>query len=57
MNEEEREGFIKRIGISADDSEETDEDEDDPEQHKYHCKKCQVNISPVSSVCAESCLA
>lgn len=45
MDEQEREGFIKKIGISADDSDETDEDEDedDPEHHKYNCKKCQVS--------------
>lgn len=47
MDEQEREGFIKRIGISADDSEETDEDDDadDPEQHKYNCKKCQLSFA------------
>lgn len=46
MDEQEREGFIKKIGISADDSDETDEDEDedDPEHHKYNCKKCQVSL-------------
>lgn len=46
MNEQEREGFIKKIGISADDSDDSDddEDEDDPEHHKYNCKKCQVSI-------------
>lgn len=45
MNEQERDGFIRKIGISAGDSEELDEDEDDendPERHKYNCKKCQV---------------
>ncbi|XP_047464019.1 PR domain zinc finger protein 15 isoform X2 [Mugil cephalus] len=47
MNEQEREGFIKKIGISADDSDETDEDEDedDPEHHKYNCKKCQLSFA------------
>uniref|UniRef100_H3CEU5 PR/SET domain 15 n=1 Tax=Tetraodon nigroviridis TaxID=99883 RepID=H3CEU5_TETNG len=45
MNEQERDGFIRKIGISAGDSEELDEDEDDendPERHKYNCKKCQL---------------
>ncbi|XP_041658203.1 PR domain zinc finger protein 15 [Cheilinus undulatus] len=47
MNEQEREGFIKKIGISAGDSDETDEDEeeDDPEHHKYNCKKCQLSFA------------
>lgn len=45
MNEQERDGFIKKIGISADDSNESDyeEEENDPEHHKYNCKKCQVS--------------
>ncbi|XP_041864996.1 PR domain zinc finger protein 15 isoform X1 [Melanotaenia boesemani] len=47
MDEQEREGFIKKIGISAEDSDETDEDEeeDDPEHHKYNCKKCQLSFA------------
>lgn len=45
MDEQEREGFIKKIGISAGDSDESDDDEeeDGPEHHKYNCKKCQVS--------------
>lgn len=48
MDEQEREVFIKRIGISAGDSDETDDDddEDDLEHHKYNCKKCQVSFVP-----------
>uniref|UniRef100_A0A8C3AHS0 PR/SET domain 15 n=1 Tax=Cyclopterus lumpus TaxID=8103 RepID=A0A8C3AHS0_CYCLU len=53
MDEEERECFIKKIGISAGDSDETDDDdeeeeedeEDDPEHHKYNCKKCQLSFA------------
>ncbi|XP_059913264.1 PR domain zinc finger protein 15 isoform X1 [Gadus macrocephalus] len=47
MDEQERQGFIKKIGISADDSDESDEDEDDdePEHHKYNCKKCQLSFA------------
>ncbi|KAK9536124.1 hypothetical protein VZT92_005934 [Zoarces viviparus] len=54
MDEQEREGFIKKIGISAGDSDETDDDdeddeedeeEDDPEHHKYNCKKCQLSFA------------
>lgn len=46
MDEQERECFIKKIGISACDSDDTDDDEeeDDPEHHKYNCKKCQVSL-------------
>lgn len=48
MDEQEREGFIRKIGISAGNSDETDDDEeeeeDDPEHHKYNCKKCQVSL-------------
>ena len=46
MDEQERQGFIKKIGISADDSDDSDEDEDEdePEHHKYNCKKCQVRL-------------
>ncbi|XP_074529150.1 PR domain zinc finger protein 15 isoform X2 [Halichoeres trimaculatus] len=47
MDEQEREDFIKKIGISADDSDEMDDDdeEDDPEHHKYNCKKCQLSFA------------
>ncbi|XP_028323207.1 PR domain zinc finger protein 15 isoform X2 [Gouania willdenowi] len=47
MDEQEREDFIKRIGISPGDSDETDEDddEDDAEHHKYNCKKCQLSFA------------
>lgn len=45
MNEREREGFIRKIGISADDTDESDDDEEnDTERHKYNCKKCQVSL-------------
>ncbi|KAK0132109.1 PR domain zinc finger protein 15 [Merluccius polli] len=47
MDEQERQGFIKKIGISADDSDDSDEDEDedDSEHHKYNCKKCQLSFA------------
>ncbi|KAA8586458.1 hypothetical protein FQN60_000294 [Etheostoma spectabile] len=47
MDEQEREAFINKIGISADDSDETDDDEEenDPEHHKYNCKKCQLSFA------------
>lgn len=45
MDEQEREDFIKKIGISMEESDENSDEEDgkdDPEHHKYTCKKCQV---------------
>ncbi|KAG7282647.1 hypothetical protein CRUP_017573, partial [Coryphaenoides rupestris] len=53
MDEQERQGFIKKIGISVDDSDDSDEDddddddeeEDDPGHHKYNCKKCQLSFA------------
>ncbi|XP_072302807.1 PR domain zinc finger protein 15 [Eucyclogobius newberryi] len=47
MDEQEREDFIKKIGISAEDSDETDEEDesDDSEQLKYNCKKCQLSFA------------
>ncbi|XP_029957474.1 PR domain zinc finger protein 15 [Salarias fasciatus] len=47
MDEQEREDFIRKIGISPGDSDDSDEDEedDDPERHKYNCKKCQLSFA------------
>ncbi|KAG9263203.1 PR domain zinc finger protein 15 isoform X1 [Astyanax mexicanus] len=48
MDEQERENFIKRIGISMEDSDGLSDDEDekdDPEHHKYNCKKCQMTFA------------
>lgn len=45
MDEQEREEFIRKIGISVDSSDDTDEEDEDygQETHKYSCKKCQVS--------------
>ncbi|XP_072515288.1 PR domain zinc finger protein 15 isoform X2 [Salminus brasiliensis] len=48
MDEQERENFIKKIGISMEDSDDNSDDEDekdDPEHHRYSCKKCQVTFA------------
>ncbi|KAK7925421.1 hypothetical protein WMY93_007731 [Mugilogobius chulae] len=47
MDEQERDDFIRKIGISAEESEETDEEDEleDPDQHKYNCKKCQMSFA------------
>lgn len=52
MDEQEREDFIRKIGISVDDSDVNsgeDDADNDPENHKYSCKKCQVISSTVVS--------
>lgn len=58
MDEQEREDFIKKIGISAGNSETDDDDEDDdPEHHKYNCKKCQVSsVLNLNRKCSQTCL-
>ncbi|XP_051541128.1 PR domain zinc finger protein 15 isoform X1 [Myxocyprinus asiaticus] len=48
MDEQEREDFIKKIGISMEESDESSDEEDeknDPVHHKYSCKKCQVTFA------------
>ncbi|XP_048872038.1 PR domain zinc finger protein 15 isoform X2 [Brienomyrus brachyistius] len=48
MDEQEREDFIRKIGISVDDSDINsgeDDADNDPENHKYSCKKCQVTFA------------
>ncbi|XP_067288816.1 PR domain zinc finger protein 15 [Pseudorasbora parva] len=48
MDEQEREDFIKKIGISMEESDDSSDEEDeknDPEHHKYSCKKCQVTFA------------
>uniref|UniRef100_A0A3B3QC11 PR/SET domain 15 n=1 Tax=Paramormyrops kingsleyae TaxID=1676925 RepID=A0A3B3QC11_9TELE len=48
MDEQEREDFIRKIGISVDDSDVNsgeDDADNDPENHKYSCKKCQVTFA------------
>ncbi|KAJ8403819.1 hypothetical protein AAFF_G00346870 [Aldrovandia affinis] len=48
MHEQRREDFIRKIGISMDDSDLDTEEEnadDHPEPHRYSCKKCQVTFA------------
>ncbi|KAL2094348.1 hypothetical protein ACEWY4_009067 [Coilia grayii] len=48
MDEQEREEFIRKIGISMEESDDNSDEEDgkdDPEHHKYTCKKCQVTFA------------
>uniref|UniRef100_A0A8C2FXG1 PR/SET domain 15 n=1 Tax=Cyprinus carpio TaxID=7962 RepID=A0A8C2FXG1_CYPCA len=48
MDEQEREDFIKKIGISMEESDDSSDEEDeknDPDHHKYSCKKCQMTFA------------
>ncbi|XP_063060264.1 PR domain zinc finger protein 15 [Engraulis encrasicolus] len=48
MDEQEREEFIRKIGISmetSDDNTDEEDGKDDPEHHRYTCKKCQVTFA------------
>uniref|UniRef100_A0A8C4RNI3 PR/SET domain 15 n=1 Tax=Erpetoichthys calabaricus TaxID=27687 RepID=A0A8C4RNI3_ERPCA len=48
MDEQQREEFIGKIGISVDDDEddfEEDKEDDEVEIHKYSCKRCQVTFA------------
>uniref|UniRef100_A0A672LRU9 PR domain zinc finger protein 1 n=1 Tax=Sinocyclocheilus grahami TaxID=75366 RepID=A0A672LRU9_SINGR len=48
LDEQEREDFIKKIGISMEESDDSSDEEDeknDPDHHKYSCKKCQMTFA------------
>ncbi|XP_039600511.1 PR domain zinc finger protein 15 isoform X2 [Polypterus senegalus] len=49
MDEQQREEFIGKIGISVDDDDEDnfeeDKEDDEVEIHKYSCKRCQVTFA------------
>ncbi|XP_065115991.1 PR domain zinc finger protein 15 isoform X1 [Paramisgurnus dabryanus] len=48
MDDQERQDFIRKIGISMEESDDSSDEEDeknDPEHHKYSCKKCQVTFA------------
>uniref|UniRef100_A0A4W3ITZ6 PR/SET domain 15 n=1 Tax=Callorhinchus milii TaxID=7868 RepID=A0A4W3ITZ6_CALMI len=61
MNEQQREQFISKLGITAEETEDTSDGAGEPIPHKYSCKKCQVMtvssgrilwvLQPVRSVC------
>ncbi|XP_043927885.1 PR domain zinc finger protein 15 [Protopterus annectens] len=45
MDDQQREEFISKIGISAEETEENSDGSVDSEPHKYSCKKCQLTFA------------
>ncbi|KAM9320391.1 PR domain zinc finger protein 15 [Gastrophryne carolinensis] len=45
MNDEQREEFIGRIGISSEDNDDLSDGSVDSEPHKYACKRCQISFA------------
>uniref|UniRef100_H3B928 PR/SET domain 15 n=1 Tax=Latimeria chalumnae TaxID=7897 RepID=H3B928_LATCH len=41
MDDQQREEFISKIGISSEENDENSDGDEDTEPHKYSCKKCQ----------------
>ncbi|XP_030059675.1 PR domain zinc finger protein 15 isoform X1 [Microcaecilia unicolor] len=45
MNDQQREEFIGKIGISSEDNEDNSDECADSEPHKYGCKRCQLSFA------------
>ncbi|XP_062906496.1 PR domain zinc finger protein 15 isoform X4 [Mobula hypostoma] len=45
MNEQQREQFISKLGIAAEETEDTSDGLGEPIPHKYSCKKCQATFA------------
>ncbi|XP_042190321.1 PR domain zinc finger protein 15 [Callorhinchus milii] len=45
MNEQQREQFISKLGITAEETEDTSDGAGEPIPHKYSCKKCQATFA------------
>ncbi|XP_071994921.1 PR domain zinc finger protein 15 isoform X2 [Engystomops pustulosus] len=45
MNDQQREEFIGKIGISSEDNDENSDGSADSEPHKYSCKRCQISFA------------
>uniref|UniRef100_UPI00398ECEB6 PR domain zinc finger protein 15 isoform X2 n=1 Tax=Pristiophorus japonicus TaxID=55135 RepID=UPI00398ECEB6 len=45
MNEQQREQFISKLGITAEETEDTSDGTGEPIPHKYSCKKCQATFA------------
>ncbi|XP_060689815.1 PR domain zinc finger protein 15 isoform X2 [Hemiscyllium ocellatum] len=45
MNEQQREQFISKLGITAEETEEQSDGVNEPIPHKYSCKKCQATFA------------
>ncbi|XP_064412935.1 PR domain zinc finger protein 15 [Latimeria chalumnae] len=44
MDDQQREEFISKIGISSEENDENSDGDEDTEPHKYSCKKCQLTF-------------
>ncbi|XP_069801581.1 PR domain zinc finger protein 15 isoform X4 [Dendropsophus ebraccatus] len=45
MNDQQREEFIGKIGISSEDNDDNSDGSADSEPHKYGCKRCQISFA------------
>ncbi|KAM8975449.1 PR domain zinc finger protein 15 isoform 2-T2 [Pelodytes ibericus] len=45
MNDQQREEFIGKIGISSEDNDDNSDGSIDSELHKYSCKRCQISFA------------
>ncbi|XP_029434311.1 PR domain zinc finger protein 15 isoform X2 [Rhinatrema bivittatum] len=45
MDDQQREEFIGKIGISSEDNEDNSDESADSEPHKYGCKRCQLSFA------------
>ncbi|XP_078265770.1 PR domain zinc finger protein 15 isoform X4 [Rhinoraja longicauda] len=45
MNEQQREQFISKLGITAEDTEDVSDGPGEPIPHRYSCKKCQATFA------------
>ncbi|OCT91308.1 PR domain zinc finger protein 15 isoform X2 [Xenopus laevis] len=45
MNDQQREEFIGKIGISSEDNDENSDGSVETEPHKYSCKRCQISFA------------
>ncbi|XP_053311705.1 PR domain zinc finger protein 15 isoform X2 [Spea bombifrons] len=45
MNDQQREEFIGKIGISSEDNDENTDESMDSDLHKYSCKRCQISFA------------
>ncbi|XP_077335981.1 PR domain zinc finger protein 15 isoform X2 [Lithobates pipiens] len=45
MNDQQREEFIRKIGISSEDNDDNSDGSVDSEPHKYACKRCQISFA------------
>nr|DBA34537.1 TPA: hypothetical protein GDO54_002088 [Pyxicephalus adspersus] len=45
MNDQQRDEFIRKIGISSEDNDDNSDASGDSEPHKYACKRCQISFA------------